>query len=229
MGGRRREPGPRQAQPGHDGLGKGGDLRPCPGSPRPPLSVRPFSSSWAEGNPHKPALSQRSSGCCRAGPPGLGGGMGWGRVEWGRWGGGADRRAGRKAGLRCSAAPEKASAGRPRLLPPSRCPQPPEPAFQSPPSYSRSPFHPGPGVTAPPTEGGQGEEMGPQSSEEGDGLRAGSGDWAFLGGGPPLLLLILRVSWIPPGPGVGRPSDAGAGAGPGPRGSPRPSGSAKRR
>lgn len=60
--------------------------------------------------------------------------------------------------------------------------------------------------------------MGPESCEEGDGLRAGSGDWPFLGGGPPLLPPIRGGFCIPPPPGGRGPSDAGAGAGSGPRG-----------
>lgn len=45
--------------------------------------------------------------------------------------------------------------------------------------------------------------MGPQSSQEGDGLRAGSGDWAFLDVMTPLPLPILKVSRLARGPGQG--------------------------
>lgn len=115
--------------------------------------------------------------------------------------------------------------GAPGAPPPGRGAGVPDPGGRAFHSFLLSPgrpFDPGPGSRAPPPVGGLGEEMGPLSWEEGDGLGAGGGDWAFRGGCPRSLQPSGGVLRVPPGiagSSGGGPSDAGAGAGP-PGGSP---------
>lgn len=123
----------KRARHNRHGLGKGR------GSParlrraRPPLSVRSLANSWAGGNPHKASLSQRRR--VRATWPD----RGWSGQESSEESGAQVLR-GSRTGL-----------GEPCLLSPRQISPTPGPAFPPPPSHSGSPFHPGPGVTAPPT------------------------------------------------------------------------------
>lgn len=69
--------------------------------------------------------------------------------------------------------------------------------------------------------------MGPPSCEEGDGLRAGGGDWAFLGGCSRSLQLSRGIPLL--GLLGGAVGSRGRGWGQAPRGLPAPLGSAERR
>lgn len=92
-------------------------------------------------------------------------------------GGDGAHRSGRREGLRCSLAPGHSSAG-PASRPRSRCPRLlfPEQVPLTQGRHSSLPTRAAPFLPGPTPTRGEGEEVGPQSSPEGDGLRAGTWD-----------------------------------------------------
>lgn len=165
-GSRGREPGPCQAQSRRWRQAWGAPAMPRhPGGPSPPLVSEASRQFLGRTQPAQDRFVPAELGLPlgQAGPPALSGG-GWG---WSSRVGGAVPRAVRKAGSGALRLQGKSGpAGRPRLLPPPQQVSPDLRSWHSspPPSHTGSPFHPGPGVTAPPPEGGYGEQMGPRTS-----------------------------------------------------------------